>query len=338
MTSTTSCSEKQTKSKILECGACQSEVAADHLGIQCVQGHHFCVDCSQNIVRMFLFEPQSWIPLKCVTCNVALNESVFERQLKPEQIDLYQKNMLAFSWAKQLVKENEELVYCPFCSYAEIRNKDDIHFMYCPHPDCGKRSCLICRGELPNFQENYDYPDNEEEYEIKMITLSKHFKCTELKNEKKLLDDTLEQGQKLPCPNCGLSGMKDEQCTHMICPNCSQQWCYFCGKTLEDCDKETRYGTIYDHNVNWECNPLRCPMYFTQIGDIDDRWPDTEEDCLFLFHRKRSLRLLRNIYEQWGEEKFNALNAHFHSIDSSGFTMDEIKNEDLQLIVYPNFS
>ncbi|CAF4033317.1 unnamed protein product, partial [Rotaria sp. Silwood1] len=44
-----STSNKQEKKKTI-CGACGHELEPDHPGIQCVQGHHFCTECSANIV------------------------------------------------------------------------------------------------------------------------------------------------------------------------------------------------------------------------------------------------------------------------------------------------
>ena len=109
-----------------------------------------------------------------------------------------------------------------------------------------------------------------------------------------------------------------------------------CGKKYEDCER-ARGGTngIFDHNHNWDRNPSRCPMYMTQICDVDARWPEGDEElCINRFHRCRSLRLLRELYEELGEERIGALERHFNSVSSSGFTLDEILHEDLTLIQY----
>jgi len=55
---------------------------------------------------------------------------------------------------------------------------------------------------------------------------------------------------------------------------------------------------IFLHNQDWEANPARCPMYLTQILEVDlhwlsDRWQETatdadfedDEKCLDYFHR-----------------------------------------------------
>lgn len=315
--------------KKLVCGSCESNLAPDHSGIQCVQGHHFCPDCSVNLVNLFFSEPHNYIPIRCVLCHVDLNPSVFERQLTPEQIDVYHENLLIYAFGKEFLGEDERLDHCPYCCYAVIRGRNDPRMCYCRHPDCLKISCLVCCKACPQFTN--DYCDDEQYAEME-----KHFKCARLAEGKEIFDKQLEMGQKVPCPKCGLAGMKDDACTHMTCPTCSQLWCYFCGKKQEDCEvaRGSNNG-IVDHNYNWQYNPKRCPMYLTQICDIDDRWPDDEEQCLVMFHRNRSLRLLREVYERLGQRCIQELDEHFNIINSSGFTLDEILREDLTLIVYP---
>ena len=325
----TSSQPKPAKKKTI-CGACNSELEPDHPGIQCVQGDHFCVECSQQIVKMFFAEPQHHIPLRCLQCHIELNLSVFERQLSPEQLEFYHQHMLVLVWAKDLVGEGERLDNCPFCSNAVIRSIHDTSIFYCDRSDCRKTSCLICRKECPRFADDYC---NEAD-EMEMI---KHFQCSALADDKKLFDKAIEDGQKASCPNCGLAGMKDDSCTHMTCPTCTQVWCYFCGKTVQDCDKHRgeKDNGIYDHNVHWDTNPNRCPMYFTQIQDIDRRWPDNDEECMVKFHRIRSLRLLRDVFQRIGEKRIRELNEHFNVLSSCGFTREEILNEDLTVIRRP---
>ncbi|UJR27623.1 hypothetical protein I4U23_008904 [Adineta vaga] len=319
----TASSNTKEKKKII-CGACGCDLEPDHPGVQCIQGHHFCTECSKNIVSLFFSDPQLYIPLRCVECHVELNTSVFERQLTPDQLEFYNQNMLALVWAKELVGPEERLDNCPFCSFAVIRSIYDRSFLFCERAECKKTSCLICRKALPEIVN--DYADDEHE-------IFKHFTCVALADDKQEFDSAVENGQKLSCPKCGLAGMKDDSCTHMTCPTCSQIWCYFCGKRLEDCDKSPN-GTngIFDHNYNWDTNPKRCPMYFTQLQDIDDRWPGDEQQCLIMFHRNRSLRLLREVFNKLGKDRIEQLNNHFNILNSCGFTLDEILHEDLTLV------
>lgn len=315
--------------KKIHCGSCESELEADHPGIQCIQGHHYCTDCSQSIVRLFFANPQENIPLRCVQCRVELNPSVFERQLSPQQLDFYHQNMLVLVWAKSFLGQNERFDNCPFCSYAVIRGIHDTKILVCQHPQCQKTSCLVCRKQCPNISGGYLTREQEDQ-------IIYHLRCEALAADKEIFDQAAESGQKVACPKCGLAGMKDDSCTHMTCPTCAQIWCYFCGKALEECDK-ANFGVngIYDHNEDWHRNTARCPMYFTQIQDIDTRWPGDEVQCLIMFHRNRSLRLLRDVFQRLGEEKIRELNEHFNSLNACGFTVEEILGEDLTLINYP---
>ncbi|CAF1530327.1 unnamed protein product [Didymodactylos carnosus] len=165
--------------------------------------------------------------------------------------------------------------------------------------------------------------------------LSWHRKCLELKYSKHLIDDAIEQGSKQKCKKCGLAGVKDNACTHMVCEVCAELWCYICGQSEEDCDGDE--GTLSSHNIDWQTNSKRCPMYFNNIHEVDNRWPDDDSDCLEYFHRYRTLSLLHNVYEQLGEYAIEELNEHFHSIDSCGYSMSEIKEfENSVLIDYEN--
>jgi hypothetical protein len=324
--STIAAASKGEKKKTF-CGGCNIELEADHTGIQCIQAHHFCTDCSVHIVNLFFSDPQHYTPLRCVQCHVELNPGVFERQLTQEQLTFYQQHMLILVWAKELLDDDERLDNCPFCNFAVIRSIHDTNILYCAHPECSKVSCLICRKACPKILDDYG---NDQE----IAEMEKHFKCALLADDKHKFDQYLELGQKVPCPNCGLAGMKDDACTHMTCPTCSQLWCYFCGKKVEDCDKaQNGINGIFDHNHNWDKNPNRCPMYLTQIVDLDNRWPDSNEElCLVMFHRNRSLRLLREVYHLLGEERINELDQHFNILTTCGFTLDEILREDLTLI------
>ncbi|CAM2721713.1 unnamed protein product [Rotaria socialis] len=321
----------KTKDEIL-CETCGDQLEPDHPGIQCVQGHHYCTECSANIVRLFFSEPEQNIPLRCQKCCIELIPNVFERQLTEEQLGIYINHILVFSLAKGFLRGDERLDHCPFCTNAVIRNINASYIFYCDHPECGKVSCLICRKACAKIED--DYAMDEE-----IAEMEKHFKCAELADDKHELDRYVELGQKMPCPTCGLAGMKDDACTHMTCLKCSQLWCYFCGKKVEDCERarDSNNG-IFDHNHNWERNPKRCPMYLTQLSELDNRWPEDEFECLAMLHRNRSLRLLREAFEKLGEERIKQVDDHFNTITTCGFTYEEILEEDHTLIKYPQIS
>ncbi|CAF3478221.1 unnamed protein product [Rotaria sp. Silwood2] len=299
------------------------------------------MDCSKSMVSLFLAEPKTNLPPKCMICKVALHSSVFERQLSPQDYERYTRIMLSLLWYKDCMKDNEELVHCGFCSYTEIQVKSfGSQFMFCKHKGCKKVSCLVCLHEVPKLAEDYD-ADEDDEYEENMEKIEKHFKCAELKESKNIFDKAMENGQQVACPVCGLAGMKDDACTHMTCPDCQTVWCYFCGLAESACDKseddddlDETAAAIYRHNTDWEINPQRCPMYLTALQDIDKSWSNDEHECLEKFHRIRSLKYLHQAYEQLGANVFEQLEKQFGIISTCGFTLDDIKDGDLQLIDY----
>jgi hypothetical protein len=236
--------------------------------------------------------------------------------------------MLAVLCAKEILEEGEELVNCPFCPYFEVRfTRGGANFLHCRRDKCLKTSCIICRKSCPSFADGYE---DEEESEESLAALEKHFLCAELKEPKLILEHAVEQGLKIPCPSCHVSGMKDTNCTHMTCSNCAQVWCYFCGRKESDCDKEVPAENIYSHNADWEDKlGTRCPMYLSELSESHS-WPVDEDACLELFHTLRARCFLKRAVRALGPTLCDRLDAHFSSIRSCGFSMEEIESADAQ--------
>ena len=57
-----------------------------------------------------------------------------------------------------------------------------------------------------------------------------------------------------------------------------------------------------------------CPMYFTAIEEVDQSWSENEYQCLEKFHRIRSLKYLRQAYDQLGADLFQQLDEQFDII------------------------
>ena len=194
--------------------------------------------------------------------------------------------------------------------------------MTCQHPSCGKRSCLIC---LHAIEDDKDETTHRQ-------------RCVELRSYKEMIEKAINMGSQQQCPHCQLTGMKDDGCTHMICQRCGYGWCYLCGMKEEDClvDDDAEQ-TLYAHNQDWEQHVGRCPMSLLSISELDDRWPDTDRECLEYFHRYRTLCQLYDVLKILGEDKLDEVNENFGTIDACGYTIEEIKDyEDRVLIQYPS--
>ena len=75
-------------------------------------------------------------------------------------------------------------------------------------------------------------------------------------------------------------------------------------------------------------------MYMTEISQVDDRWPEDDQECLEFFHRKRAIRLLRDFVEEITVENYKKLIEVFPQCgDGSGFTLEEIQSEDIVMVV-----
>ena len=148
------------------------------------------------------------------------------------------------------------------------------------------------------------------------------------------MEAAIEAGCQQRCPHCQLAGLKDDGCTHMVCERCRRAWCYFCGRKDYECKVDDDVEpSLSAHNTNWESNGDRCPMSLQSIQEVDDQWPTDDPDCLEYFHRYRTLGELARVLTDVGEEKFHLINDCFRTIDTSGYTVEEIKSYDNRLLI-----
>ena len=94
------------------------------------------------------------------------------------------------------------------------------------------------------------------EDEQKVAIVEEHFKCFNFRELKDEFEKLVDKGQKMECPRCKLAGRKDDNCTHMVCPQCACRWCYFCGK-------EILTESFAPHNLSWKRNESTCPLYLS---------------------------------------------------------------------------
>ena len=190
--------------------------------------------------------------------------------------------------------------------------------MICQHPSCGKRSCLTC---LHTVEDDADEATH-------------RARCVELRGYKEMVEKAIESGSQQKCPDCELTGVKDDACTHMVCERCQVSWCYFCGMKEEECPvDDCSDQSLSAHNERWERYEERCPMHLENICQVDGRWPYTDQDCLEYFHRYRTICELYEVMKIVGEEKLDELNENFGTIDASGYTVEEIKDYENRVLI-----
>jgi ribosomal protein L37E len=229
---------------------------------------------------------------------------------------------------KKEVERHTNLIFLfiiigPFCPYLEIHTTDacPIQSIRCQNPACSKRSCLICLRAIDDDADEYAHQSA----------------CPELQEYQQMVKQAIELGSLRRCPHCELTGIKDDNCTHMVCQRCGLNWCYFCGMKEEECDVDGyQTPTLTRHNYEWESNEKRCPMYLKDVHTVDHRWPECDDESLEYFHRCRTICELYKVLNEIGEDMFEELNDTFEIIDATGYTIDEIKDKQNRILIkYP---
>ncbi|XP_065673296.1 potential E3 ubiquitin-protein ligase ariadne-2-like [Hydra vulgaris] len=326
------------KKNLMICISCSSQFNQNHLGIKCPQNHFICQECSKVYINSMFSNPHENMPPLCSVCKVKVITNTIQMLLDTEQSEHFNNLMLCFVIFETEFSDKEIIIHCPFCKYYEIRDKSGVNFVFCSNINCKKRSCYYCHLECPYNNNKKDHEDNQDDGEendeddFQDPDARKHFVCAELNETRKKIEKAIEDGSKVYCPDCGLGGRKDDACTHMACVKCKHVYCYFCGQSEETCDKERNITHIYGHNSGWPTNENRCPMYLSELNDYDERWPENDDECLDFFHRIKVISNLRKVIQENDANDIKRVEEKYKCIQNSGFTIEQILNEDLTLI------
>lgn len=315
-------SEIYKEQAVNECLSCGQDCGKDKSNfLSCIQNHFICKknDCLQNFINTIFSNPEVNIPTKCPICNFEYLLEDMETILKDRKERLEKYQMITLNQIGDL-SENEVICRCPFCSYLEIRFKSGINFVFCQKETCKKRSCFFCYAECPVQDFEVLSEDNNQNEKIEIF---RHFECSKLGHHLFKLEDAIDKGMKSKCPKCGLGGMKDDGCTHIACAKCGTNFCYICGLSEKDCDKADPSGSIFSHNADWEKNKKRCPMYLSQISEIDQSWPENDDESLEYFHRMNTMMLVKKAIAEIGEE-FALIEAKYSFLNKHGLVLDQI--------------
>jgi len=322
------------------CIGCSCDLPADHTGIMCLQSHAICPDCSKTFVSTVMEEPTARIPVKCMLCRTDVVTNTFERQLTDKQLQTFLKYYMQFDTS--FLGPDELVVSCPFCEYWEINIKSEGQMLfYCQSITCKKISCYHCKKNLRMRRFHND--------ELDAKDVEDHFECAALAPAKEIWDKALQDGSAVPCPECGVAGMKNESCTHMTCPKCRAQFCYVCGLSFKNLDKARPPPSGVDnmllHNEDWKTNSKRCPMSLEEIYTVDSRWPKEETTskngeygvrCVEFYHEIRTKQKLKEAMKTISPDDFRALCRKYNIDKNCGFNLKDVSNEEHIMIKRKN--
>jgi len=321
------------KDEIVYCDTpyCGESLRTDHTGIVCPQDHNICPGCTVGYVKSILDDGIAAIPPKCPFCIAEVTSLSFERQLDEKQ----RANYLMLLGLKSIGKD-EVLSQCPSCSYFEVwpNNHNGMTFLYCKNDNCKRVTCYYCKGQCIIPKDGGYNPDEIDKPESTSFIY--HEICGELGPYKSMIENAIQRGTGGACPSCGHKGRKDDACNHIRCINCHDMYCYVCGLSEANCDKEDPAKDIYSHNTNWHNNAKRCPMYLFLINEVDDRWSEDGDECLDFLSRINTIKYLKQAIDDMGFPLFERLQKKYDSIKNCGFTIDEIMNTNTTVIIRPN--
>jgi len=292
------------------CLGCLQHHPERDLELTCDRGHLMAGACLQNFLTTSLSR-KNWatsMPLRCPLCSsghAPYYPGAITALLTDAQAALYSQADVQLS-----VLDDEVLVECPFCPYAEIYAKDSVAVLFhCHRTHCKKHSCTVC------FQEFAPTCETAAMHHLRV--------CDVFKEIYHDLLDAVRKGTTNGCPECGCAGQKDDNCTHMTCGRCRTYWCYSCGLSSTQCNL-TR-GSVWPigHSKNWRTNPQRCPIYLREFSEVNASWGDTPEAELAFYHRYKTMRLLSSAVAKWGRPKIIELLQHFPGA-LGGYSIDEI--------------
>ena len=324
----------------IECCVCSDALSHDHGGVRCASDppHHLCGDCSISFCSSKLNELSAdAFPPACSMCSEPVTLASFDAHLNAEQRTRFLQVSLTHGLAES--ESLETIVRCPHCSYFETRsNAEHMNFVFCRREGCEKVSCTVCfkvcelpaEGNVPSLDQ------------ARLLGMERHFECkawdSEFGESCSAFEEALSMGQTMACPTCMRNGVssraiKDDACTHMTCETCETVWCYLCGldTASEECSKapleeDPQMSADYRHNVAWFSEEGRCPMYLNQVHELDPTWPADDRSALELFHRKRTLRLLKAVYDRIGQDAYRRMVAAVPRFGAAcGFTEEEIR-------------
>lgn len=254
-------------------------------------GHSFCVECLKMQIVNQINLPNCF-PIKCIKCNEIISNSDIKEVFTQEEME-----KISYALIKVFIssEKGKQYKWCqnPNCNYIYVRkinSKDNSNIRLCPN--CNKRYCLICEGEIVN-------------------ELLHNKKCR-LKLLKKVnyLDRKWMIKNTKNCPVCNSIYEKAKGCNHITCINCVPvtHFCYICGKVL---NRDNPLSHFSDPNEKC-CNMLYVEIDVKNDDNLDeieeiaiDDDPKEEEESKFMKidtnSKDKLIQLMANVFAEGNE-------------------------------------
>ena len=174
------------------CGVCLEETTLVPLG-RC--HHTFCHACLR---QWFVGQCDGTSRPKCPASGCNMPVSIYDlcAVLKPSQVARFDRQLLQHALA-----DMPDFRWCPRCSSGGfgVPNCANAQCL-----ECGHSFCVRCLGEPHDG-----------------------YTCAQSAGAGTNTTRWLVQHTK-PCPGCGIPISKTGGCSHMTCPRCSYQFCWYC--------------------------------------------------------------------------------------------------------------
>jgi hypothetical protein len=282
-----------------------------HTGVRCLSGHHVCEDCTEGFVQHVLGDIGNLYKCLAVGCAAEIVPLSFERQLKPKQLPAWYTYIALKD--RSAAKQGEAIYSCPrvdcqaddggwlclmdafmprtffSCDKCAARGRDGESCTYCKQvlqvPDGGETPRTF--GRLLNSRVRHFGPafgegassggggGGGEDADF----------CEALGPHLLVFLKAVADSAQPACPHCGHRGRKDDACTHMCCPKCTEHWCYCCGAKAEEADGSGPGRRFGEHNAHFEeADPAyakRCPQFLSYLDQIanDPAWAGIDGDA-----------------------------------------------------------
>eukprot|EP00918_Siedleckia_nematoides_P062606 GHVU01136503.1.p1 GENE.GHVU01136503.1~~GHVU01136503.1.p1 ORF type:complete len:333 (+),score=40.44 GHVU01136503.1:105-1001(+) len=206
--------------QLLECPCCYDDELLTEDMLPCPDGHLFCKMCVQKSTEELIGQAKYKFPCLDADCEMQLSFSTLQQALTPQVFS----NLLRKIQEEEIRQADiQDLVSCPYCSFATIIPNAEDRVFKCLNAECMKETCRLCKE--PNH-----------------IPL----KCQEVEKEvetriRTYIENQMTDAMLRTCNQCQKRFYKTEGCNKMTC-TCGATMCYVCRKPIQGYSHFTSSG------------------------------------------------------------------------------------------------